>query len=240
MECLTRDRFLDGQVMLHQPRSGYRFSVDAVILSHLACPEHGDTVLDLGTGCGVIPILLAYRHPSIQVVGVEIQDALVACAIQNVKENQMAQRIQILAKDMVQLSLNDIGAPVDVVVSNPPYRKLNSGRINADTQRAVARHELKINLDLLLSTARRMLRKAGRLVIIYPCVRAVDLISAMRSTGLEPKSLTMIHSNAGSPAQLVAVTGIKGGRPGLEVSCPLHLYNDDGTYTATVEKMFNP
>ena len=240
MKFSTRDRFLNGKVLLHQPRSGYRFSVDAVLLSHLACPEPGDTVLDLGTGCGVIPILLAYRHPSIRVIGVEIQDALVACAMQNVKENQMANRIQILAKDMVQLSQADIGGSVDVVVSNPPYRKIDSGRINADAQRAVARHELKINLDLLLPITRRMLRKSGRFHIIYPSVRTVDLLAAMRSTGLEPKSLTMIHSTASSPARLVAVTGINGGRPGLEVTRPLYLYHDDGTYTRTVEKMFNP
>lgn len=240
MKLSTRDRFLNGKVVLHQPESGYRFSVDAVILSHLACPEHGDTVLDLGAGCGVIPILLGFRHPSIQVIGVEIQDALVDCAIQNIEENQMADRIRIIAKDMVTLSLTDIGTPVDLVVSNPPYRKLDSGRLNADSQRAMARHELKINLKSLLSTARRMLRKSGRFHIIYPCVRTVDLLTAMRATGLEPKSLTMIHSTASSPARLVAVSGINGGRPGLEVTCPLHLYNNDGTYTRTVEKMFNP
>lgn len=240
MRSSTCDRFLNGKVILHQPRHGYRFSVDAVILSSLASPAHGDTVLDLGTGCGVIPILLAYRHPSIHLIGVEIQDTLIKYARQNIMENQMAGRIQVIAQDMVKLSIADVGRPVDLVVANPPYRKLDSGRINADTQKAVARHELKINLNLLLATARRMLRKSGRFVTIYPSVRTVDLLAAMRMAGLEPKTLTMIHSTAASAARLVAVTGINGGRPGLEVKPPICLYHDDGTYTPAVEQMFNP
>ena len=240
MELSTRDRFLNGRIVLHQPKSGYRFSVDAVILSHLACPEPGETVIDLGTGCGVIAVLLAFRHPNIKLIGVEIQDALARLAQQNITENQMADRIRILTKDMAKLSLSDIGEPADVVVSNPPYRKLNSGRINPDAQRAVARHELKVNLGSLLDTARRLLRKSGRFVIIYPSVRTVDLLTGMHATGLEPKSLTMIHSTVSSPARLVAVTGISGGRPGLEVTPPIHLYHADGNYSIAIEKMFNP
>ena len=240
MASSTCDHFLNGRIVLHQPRSGYRFSVDAVILSHLACPQRGDRVLDLGTGCGVIPILIAHRNPHTQLIGVEIQHDLAGCALRNVRENRMGDRIRIVAKDMVNLSLADIGKPADLVVSNPPYRKLDSGRINAHAQRAVARHELKIDLNLLLATARRMLRKSGRFVVIYPSVRAVDLLTGMRAAGLEPKSLTMVHSTASAPARLVAVTGIKDGRPGLEVNAALHLYNDDGTYTRAVEKMFSP
>jgi tRNA1Val (adenine37-N6)-methyltransferase len=239
MEPLTRDHFFNGNIVLNQPGTGYRFSIDAVILAHLACPAPGETVLDLGTGCGVIPIMLAFRHPEVRVIGVEIQPSLSRLARQNVADNRLADRIRIVDKDMGQLSLADIGGPVDRVVTNPPYRKLDSGRINADSQRAVARHELKIDLETLLLTTRRMLRKSGRFFIIYPSVRTVDLVAAMRSTGLEPKALTMIHSKPALPARLVAVAGIKGGRPGLEVGPPLYLYHEDGTYTRAVEAMFS-
>ena len=239
MEPLTRDHFFNGNIVLNQPGTGYRFSIDAVILAHLACPAPGETVLDLGTGCGVIPIMLAFRHPEVRVIGVEIQSSLSRLARQNVADNRLADRIRIVDKDMGQLSLADIGGPVDRVVTNPPYRKLDSGRINADSQRAVARHELKIDLETLLLTTRRMLRKSGRFFIIYPSVRTVDLVAAMRSTGLEPKALTMIHSKPALPARLVAVAGIKGGRPGLEVGPALYLYHEDGTYTRAVEAMFS-
>jgi tRNA1Val (adenine37-N6)-methyltransferase len=239
MELLTRDHFFNGNIVLNQPGSGYRFSIDAVILSHLVCPAPDETVLDLGTGCGVIPIMLAFRHPGVRVIGVEIQPSLCRLARQNVADNRLTDRIFIVDKDIGQLSLGDIGGPVDRVVTNPPYRKLDSGRINTDSQRAVARHELRVDLDTVLLTARRMLRKSGRFSIIYPSVRTVDLVAAMRSSGLEPKSLTMIHSKSTSPARLVTVSGIKGGRPGLEVGPPLYLYQEDGTYTRAVEKMFS-
>ena len=240
METLTSDHFFNGNIVLDQPASGYRFSIDAVILSHLACPDAGETVLDLGTGCGVIPIMLAFRHPDIRVIGVEIQAFLSTLAQQNVAANRMTHRIRIVEKDMGQLSPADIGGPVDLVVSNPPYRRRGSGRINADSQKAVARHELRVDLETVLLTAWRMLQPGGRFSIIYPSVRTVDLVAAMRATGLEPKSLTMIHSRPASSARLVAMTGVKGGRPGLEAGPPLYLYHDDGTYTRDVEAMFSP
>lgn len=239
MESLTRDHFFNGKIILNQPKVGYRFSIDAVILAHLTCPAPSETILDLGTGCGVIPIMLAFRHADVRVIGVEIQASLALLAQRNVVDNRMADRVRILEKDMGQLALADVGGPVDQVVANPPYRKLASGRINADSQRAVARHELKIDLDRLLLTARRMLKKSGRFTIIYPCVRIVDLVSAMRATGLEPKNMTMIHSKPDSPAQLVAIMGVNGGRPGLAIGPPLYMYHDDGTYARAVEAMFS-
>ena len=239
MEPLTRDYFFNGKIVLNQPESGYRFSIDAVILSHLVTPASGETVLDLGTGCGVIPIMLAFRHPEIRVIGVEIQSSLFRLAQQNVADNCLLDRVRMIEKDIGKLLPADIGGPVDRVVTNPPYRKLDSGRINADSQRAVARHELKIDLDTVLRTTRRMLRKAGQFSIIYPSVRSVDLVAAMRSTGIEPKYLTMIHSRPTSPARLVAVMGVKGGRPGLEVGPPFALYHEDGTHTLAVEAMFS-
>lgn len=239
MQAQTRDHFFNGSIILNQPKTGYRFSIDAVILSHLACPAAGETVLDLGTGCGVIPIMLAFRHPDIRLIGVEIQPALSDLARRNVADNRMADRIRIIEMDMGKLSLADAGGPVDLVVTNPPYRKLDSGRINADSQRAVARHELKIDLATLLQTTRRMLRKNGRFVIIYPAGRFVDLVAAMRSAGLEPKKLTMIHARPNTPGQLVVMLGVKGGRPGLAVDPPLHVYNENGDYSPEIQAIFS-
>jgi tRNA1Val (adenine37-N6)-methyltransferase len=123
MEPITRDHFFNGDIVLNQPKSGYRFSIDAVILAHIVCPQSGETILDLGTGCAVIPIMLAFRHPDVNIVGVEIQSSLSQLARQNVVANRMADRVRIVDKDMDHLSLADTDGPVDLVVTNPPYRK---------------------------------------------------------------------------------------------------------------------
>lgn len=239
MQLLTRDHFLNGNVVIYQPKSGYRFSIDAVILAHMACPGSGETVLDLGTGCGVVSVMLAFRHPDLRLIGVEIQPALSKLARRNVEVNGMTERIHIIEKDMGQLSLADVDRQVDLVVTNPPYRKRSSGRIAADSQRAVARHELKTDLKTVLQAARRVLRRSGRLVIIYPTVRTVDLLSAMRAEGLEPKSLKMIHTDMSSSARLVVVSGVKDGRPGIVVEPPFFLYDEKGFYTPAADAFFS-
>lgn len=240
MQTLTHDPFLNGNIVLKQPQNGYRFSIDAVVLAHRVRPLGAETILDLGTGCGVIPLILAFRHAAVRLVGVEIQADLADLARHNAAANGLADRIHIVAKDMRRLTPAEVGGPVDVVVVNPPYRRLASGRINAHSQRAVARHELRVDLEQVLQSARCMLKPFGRFFVIYPCVRAVDLIAGMRSAGLEPKTMLTIHSRKSLPARLVAVTGVKGGRPGLEVDPPLYLYNQNGSYTASVQAMLSP
>ena len=237
MQPLTHDPFLNGNIVLKQPRNGYRFSIDAVVLAHRVRPLCDETILDLGTGCGVIPLILGFRHAHVRLVGVEIQRDLADLARQNVADNGLTDRIHIVATDMRRLTPADVGGPVDVVVANPPYRKLASGRINPEPQRAVARHELKVDLPQVLQSARRMLKPSGRFFVIYPSGRAVDLIAGMRSAGLEPKTLMTVHSRVSSPARLVTIMGVKGGRPGLEVDPPLHLYDDNGSIAAGVQAM---
>jgi tRNA1Val (adenine37-N6)-methyltransferase len=152
----------------------------------------------------------------------------------------MGSIITILCKNMKELKNDMIFGPVDLIVSNPPYRKAESGRINPDMQRAVARHEIKVSLDDIIATVRRVLRTAGRFVTIYSAERITDLLSHLRSAGIEPKSLRMIHSGVKTVAKLVLVEGIKAGRPGLKIGPPLIIYDEKGSYTREVEEMFSP
>jgi tRNA1Val (adenine37-N6)-methyltransferase len=239
MNSLTRDTFFNGNIVLHQFKNGYRFSIDAVLLAHLAVEQPGSTVFDLGTGCGIIPLILAYRCPERRITGVEIQNDLASIARDNVNANNLADRVRIIKKDMRHLGGGEISSPVDLVVSNPPYRKLGTGRLNEDSQRAVARHELKVDLEALLVTVRRLLKKSGRFCMIYPAIRVVDLFSSMRAVKIEPKFVTMIHSSASSSAKLIAVTGVKDGSPDVTVGPPLSIYQSDGTYTEKVAAMFS-
>jgi tRNA1Val (adenine37-N6)-methyltransferase len=234
------DAFFDGKLRIKQGVSGYRFSLDAVLLTGYAGPLADERLLDLGTGCGIIPIILAFRYPNILAFGIEIQQDLADLAISNVAANHMQNRITVLRQDMCDLKPKMIGGPVDVVVCNPPYRKPSSGRLNPDVQRAIARHELKVSLADVLQTGRRMLRTAGRFMTIYTAQRVVELLSQMRLEGIEPKFMRSIHSQADTEAKLVLVEGIKGARPGTRLGPPLIIYHTNGDYSREVQEMFMP
>ena len=236
----TSDSFFNGRIQIRQDQAGYRFSIDAILLAYHVRPRPGDRVLDLGTGCGIIPLILAFRHPGIKVYGIEIQQELFELGVSNVSSNHMQDRITMLCQDMKELKPNSIDGPVDLVVCNPPYRKSNSGRLNPDQQRAVARHEIRATLPDVIQAARRMLRTAGKLVMIYVAERTAELFTQMHAHGIEPKLMRSIHSSQAAAAKLVLVEGTQGGRPGISIASPLILYDDDGDYTPEVLRMFEP
>ncbi len=238
MNPYTTDSLFDGCIQVKQYKKGYRFSIDAVLLANHVKPNSGERILDLGTGCGVIPLILAHRHPDIKIFGVEIQKELACIAELNIKDNSLGKRVRILCKDMKSMKQDMTDGPFDIIVSNPPYTKNQSGRINPNTQRAVARQEIKITLTDLLETAYRMLCPMGKMVIVYPALRTTDILTQMRSVRIEPKTLRTIHPRQNSDAELVLVEGIKEGKSGMKISRPLFINNDDGSYTKEVENMF--
>jgi tRNA1Val (adenine37-N6)-methyltransferase len=240
VNACTTDTFFNGKIQINQNRTGYRFSIDAVLLAHFANPRSGNKVLDLGTGCGIIPLILAYRQPLISIYAVEVQTALAELAVSNVRENRQEDRITVICTDMKLLKPPMTAGLVDLVVCNPPFRRQGSGRINPDAQRAVARHEIKANLSDIIQTSHRMLRAAGRLLLIYTAGRLTDVLSRMRIEGIEPKFLRMIHSRQDTKATLVLIEGIKGGRPDLKIAPPLIIYGRGNDYTEEVALMFRP
>lgn len=240
MSQWTDDRFFDGALRVRQDRKGYRFSIDAAIAAYGVTPKAGETIVDLGTGCGIIPLILAYRHENIRIFGVEIQKTLADLAQFNINQNQFEKRIKVLYADMRNLKPDLLGSPVAWVVCNPPYRRPNSGRVNPGRQRALARHEININLNQMIQSANRLLSPGGRLVTIYPAERLVEVLCEMHSRRIEPKWIQMIHSRSGESARLVMVRGVKGGRSGVTIEDPLIIYESDGSYTTQIEAMMNP
>jgi tRNA1(Val) A37 N6-methylase TrmN6 len=236
----TEDTFFNGRLKVRQHKDGYRYSIDAVILAACVHPGQKERIADLGTGCGIIPMILAFRYHGARIYGVEIQEELADIAKINVKTNQMNDRVRIIKGDIKSLHHKKVDGPVDVVVSNPPYRKIHSGRINPDTRRAVARHELAITLDDVVVTAKSILKTAGKFVVIYPAWRMADLLTCMKQRGLEPKRLRAVHSRFGDEARLIVVEGIKGGQSGLVVESPLYIYEKEDSYTFEMENMFLP
>ncbi|MBW2259476.1 MAG: tRNA1(Val) (adenine(37)-N6)-methyltransferase [Deltaproteobacteria bacterium] len=233
----STDSLFDSRLKIIQKRKGYRFSVDAAILAHHVHLKPTDVAVDLGTGCGVIPLILALQTPSAHIYGIEIQKDLAEFASRNVQLNGMEASITIVHRDMKDLKSHLAPGTFDVVFSNPPYREALSGRINPEEERAVARHEIKATLSDVVSVAESLLKPSGRFVVIYPAARAIDLVLRMRAFKLEPKRLRLIHPKQGSEAILVVAEGVKHGNPGLDVSSPLTIYTPEGSYTDEAGKI---
>jgi tRNA1Val (adenine37-N6)-methyltransferase len=220
------DEFMNGRLKLIQSRTGYRFSIDAVLLSEFVSIKKGDKVVDLGTGCGIIPLVLLLRRPVRYVFGLEIQEGLARQTNRNALLNGFSPKMGVIRADIRHPPLTP--ASVDVVVCNPPYRKKESGRLNPDQQRAIARHEILASLDDILNAARYLLRSEGRLAVIYPAGRLADLMVKMREYGMEPKRVRVVYPGMGSDAKLAMVEATLGGRSGLKILPPLM---DQGGYS---------
>jgi tRNA1Val (adenine37-N6)-methyltransferase len=233
----TLDVLFDGKLSLFQSRTGYRFSLDALLLANFVTIKRQEKIVDLGTGNGVIPLVLATLHRSAILTGVELQPAMIERARRNVQLNGLERRIQILSGDVRAGERLAAEASFDVAVCNPPYRKPSSGRISPNDERQVARHETQSELGDFLRAGAFLLRAKGRMAIVYSAVRSVDLLSAMREARIEPKRMRMVHSFAGAEASLVLVEGVKGGRSGVEVLAPLTIYLRGKEYTEEVAAM---
>jgi len=195
--------------------------------------------VDLGTGCGIIPLIVAHRRRGVRLLGVEIQEGLAAIAEANVRANGFEGRIAVLRADLKTLPPDAAGGPVDWVVSNPPYRRARSGRLNPQTERAFARHELLATLEDILAAASRLLKRGGRFMAVYPAERLVDLMAGARAASLEPKWVRMIEPRAGSEANRVLLSAVKGGGTGIRVAVPLRVYGEGKTYSAEVASMLS-
>ena len=240
MRRFTYDTLFDGALRIAQPRAGYRFSIDAVILAHSVRPKPGEKLLELGCGCGVIPLIIAFRFPETHLTGVEVQPELAQIARSNVIDNGMQDRIRILEMDMTQLDPLRIGGPVQRVVSNPPYRRAASGRLNPNPQRAVARHEIRVTSAQVIESAARMLTNGGHLHLIHTAERLPEIFTQMQTSGIEPKHLRGIQSRRTADAKRVLIRALKGGRPGIQIAPPLVVYEETGEYTEELQEMFLP
>jgi len=221
-----------------QARKGYRFSIDPVLLCAFADIPGDARVADLGTGSGIIPLLLHLHGKGCAYLGIEKQSGLACRALRTVELNGMHDRIEILHGDICCLP-SDLAAGFDAVISNPPYRKRDSGRVAPNEERAVARHETTGKLHDFLQAANFLLKKDGGLSLVYPIERMVELLSEMHQLQLEPIRLRLVHPRAGKAANLVLVEGRKNGHPGLRVEAPLVVYQGPGRgYTPEVLAMY--
>ncbi len=216
----TLDTFFKGTLRILQKKKGYRFSVDAILLSQFIRLRKGEKAADLGTGCGILPILLSRTSGTHSLVGIEIQRGLASLAKKNVELNGLGDRITVLQEDVKKLRDLFPQGSFHVVFSNPPYRKYLTGRINPSLEKAIARHEIKTTLPDLLQTAAHLLPTKGRCYLIYPASRTIDLLTSLRRHRLEPKRLRFVHPGKEEDAKFVLVESVKDGGAELKVERP--------------------
>lgn len=220
----TLDSFFNGKLKILQKREGYRFSIDAVLLSQFVNIRRNEKAIDLGTGCGILPLILSQTTNGCSIVGVEIQKELVECAVKNVILNRLEDRIYILRRDFRKLKASFSPGSFDVVLSNPPYRKYRTGRINPSLQKAIARHEIKGTLNDLASIASYLLPHKGRFYLIFPASRTADLLVTLRRKSLEPKRFQLVYPRTEESAKFILIESVKSSGVELNVMPPLILH----------------
>jgi len=221
-------------LILSQPERGYRYSLDPFLLAHFCAPRRGERILDLGAGVGVIGLLLAKRHPSVRVIGIEIQPELARHAAKNARSNALVEHCRIIRGDLRDAPRFLPPEHFHRVVANPPFRRPGSGATPPDPGRASARLEQTFTLADLAGTASALLRFGGALCVIHLAERLPELCKALDKSGLAPKKLRLVAPYAGSAPRLCLISAIKGGRPGLCVLPQLVLHEPGGRYTEEV------
>jgi tRNA1Val (adenine37-N6)-methyltransferase len=226
----TLDAFSHKNIKVLQKKTGYRFSIDAVLLSQFVRIRKNERVIDLGTGCGILPLLLCRDSKAHCFVGVEVQKSLAELANRNVQLNHFQDRISILQNDFRKLKGIFPPGSFHVVLSNPPYRKYRTGRVNPSLEKAIARHEIKGTLEDLVSVASYLLPPKGRCYLIFPALRTVDLLVALRNRGLEPKRLQFVYHRVHDEANFMLTESIKASGVELRVMDPLILGSDPSRF----------
>lgn len=224
-----------------QKAKGFRFSIDAVLLAHFAAAAvHKRTrVIDLGTGTGVIPLLLCGHTSVDSVIGLEIQPEIADMAGRSVALNSLEDRIRIITGDLRSPGKDFHSSSCDVITCNPPYMPPNRGMASPEHSMAVARHEITCTLDDVSRFAEVMLKDRGKLFMIHRADRIVDIASKLRSRHLEPKRLRFVYPKPGKPANLILVEAMKKGQPHCSVDPPLYVYDQNGNYTEEINAIYN-
>lgn len=237
----THDTLYDGGLVCQQYRDGYRFSVDAVLAAHFCRISGNLAVLDLGCGSGIIGLILAFLYPQIRLQGAEIQKELVELAQENIQENRFSDRFQVHRIDVRHIRERLLPESFDLVVCNPPYRKCGSGRVNRWDQAAIARHELKAELDDMLAAAAFCVKNHGTVVFVYPAVRFARLAAGLAEKKLVLRRLQPVYSYPEDvQARLVLIEAVKNGGEECRILAPFYIYSErDGAYSPEMQRIYN-
>ena len=234
----TLDDLQNGFYIIQKEKS-FRFGVDAVLLSDFATVKNTDNVLEMGTGTGIISILLHAKKRPKTITAIEIQEEMVEMAKRSLKYNNLQEYITILCMDLREAPRILGKGKYNVIVTNPPYMKVGSGIINPIKELAAARFEIHCTLKDVIDSAYELLLPQGRFYMVHRSDRLVDIIYLMRNKGLEPKRIRFVHSSSNKKPHLLLIEGSKGGKPELKFMESLYIYDDKGNYSEEIERIYH-
>ena len=241
VELKERERVDDLQrngYRIIQRTDGFCFGMDAVLLSGFAMVKKGERTLDLGTGTGIIPILLEAKTEGEHFSALEIQREVADMARRSVSLNGLEEKIQIVEGDIREASQIFGAASFDVVTSNPPYMNDAHGLKNPDLPKAIARHEVLCTLDDVVREASRVLKTGGRFYMVHRPHRLAEIITVLRGYKLEPKRMKMVHPFADRDANMVLIEAVKGGGVFLKMEAPVHILKEPGVYADEIRDVY--
>lgn len=221
-----------------QNKEAFCFGMDAVLLSGFAKVKEGESALDLGTGTGIIPILLEAKTEGKHFTGLEIQADMADMAARSVSYNHLEEKVSIVTGDIKEASRLFGLASFDVVTSNPPYMNDAHGLKNPELPKAIARHEVLCTLDDVAREASRLLKPGGRFYLVHRPHRLVEIMTALTAYKLEPKRMKLVHPYVDKEANMVLIEAVRGGKSMIKVESPVIVYQEPGVYTDEIYEIY--
>lgn len=220
----------NGYSIIQDPKK-FCFGMDAVLLSGFAEIKEGDKVLDLGTGTGIIPILLEAKTKGEHFTGLEIQEESADMARRSVAYNHLEDRIDIVTGDIKEASHLFLPSSFDVITTNPPYMIGQHGLQNADSAKSIARHEVLCTLEDILRESAKLLKPGGHFFMVHRPFRLAEIMTAMTKYKIEPKRMKLVYPFIDKEPNMVLIEGLRGGKPRMTVEKPLIVYKEQDIYT---------
>lgn len=233
------DLGIDNLKIIQNPK-GFCFGIDSVLLANFAKDiKRGSKVVDLGTGTGILGILLCAKTELNTVLGVEVQEEVADIARRNIILNNLEKRFTIINTDIKRLKTKVKLNNYDVVITNPPYKKLNTGKINESEKKFISKHETTANLSDFIKTSYSLLKDHGILYMVHRAERLTDIMYELRENKIEPKLIRFVYSNEIEDSKLVLIKAVKNAKPFLKIKKPLYIYDKNGNYTEEILKIYN-
>lgn len=223
-----------------QNEKGFCFGIDSVLLSDYAKNiRNNSVVMDIGTGTGIISLLLCKKTKLKKIFGVEIQEDVASMAKRSIKLNNLEDKFEIINKNIKDIQEIFENNTFDAIVTNPPYKKVDTGLLSKEKKQLISRHEVECTLEDIIKISYKLLKSKGELYMVHRAERLVDIMYILRKNKLEPKNIRFVHSKEKEKPNLILIRCVKNANEFLKIDNPLIIYNEDGSYTDEILEIYN-